>query len=108
MGTSAKRAAANEARFREANEQIRARAAQLELPEQPTPFLCECDDERCTTIVLLTTNEYEAVRSGPRTFLLTPGHQTTNDRVLEEHDGFTVVEKTGEEGRLVEEWNPRP
>jgi len=27
--------------------------------------------------------------------------------VLEEHELYTLIEKTGEEGRIVEEWNPR-
>jgi hypothetical protein len=29
------------------------------------------------------------------------------DRVVEEHEGFTVIQKTGEEGRLVEAEDPR-
>jgi hypothetical protein len=28
-------------------------------------------------------------------------------RVIDRRDGFTVIEKTGEEGRLVEELDPR-
>jgi hypothetical protein len=107
MGRTAERAAANEARFRAANEQIRDKVVELELAERRNPYLCECEDERCTTIVLLTSKEYEAVRSNPRRFLLAPDHQSPDDRVVAEHDRFTVVDKTGEEGRLVEESAPR-
>jgi hypothetical protein len=107
VGQSAERAAANEARFREANEKIRARALELGVQEPRSPYLCECDDGRCTAVILLTAEEYEQVRSRPRQFVLVPGHQTPNDRVLGEHGSFTVVEKTGEEGRLVEESDPR-
>jgi hypothetical protein len=107
VGRSAERAAANEARFRAANEQIRGKVVELELAERRNPYLCECEDERCTTIVLLTSKEYEAVRSNPRRFFVAPDHQSPDDRVVAEHDGFTTVEKTGEEGRLVEEMDPR-
>ena len=43
---------------------------ELELAERMNPYLCECEDEGCTTIVLLTSKEYEEVRSGARHFLL--------------------------------------
>ena len=108
MGRSAERAAANEARFRQANEQIHEKVLELGAEGGRAPYLCECEDERCTTIVLLTSKEYDAVRSSPRRFLLAPDHQSPQDRVVAEHDGFTVVDKTGEEGRLVEESAPRP
>jgi hypothetical protein len=103
---SAERAARNEARFREANEQIHGKVIELELAERTNPYLCECEEERCTTIVLLTSQEYEEVRSGARCFLVAPGHESPPDRVVAEHDRFTVVEKTGKEGRLVEESAP--
>jgi len=107
VGRSAERAAANEARFRAANEQIHDKVVELELAERRNPYLCECEDERCTTILLLTSEEYAAVRSSPRRFFVAPDHQSPDEVVVAEHDGFTTVEKTGEEGRLVEEWAPR-
>src|SRR5439155_4602194 len=39
---SVERAAANEARFREANEQIQGKVLELGRREQPAPYLCEC------------------------------------------------------------------
>jgi hypothetical protein len=91
---SAERAAANEARFREANEQIDEKVHELGSLDRSAPYLCECEEELCTTIVLLTAAEYEGVRSRSRRFVV-------------RHDGFTVIEKTGEEGRIVEELDPR-
>src|SRR5438067_4459894 len=102
MGRSAERSAKNEARFREANERIEASAVQLAPSGEASPYLCECDEERCTTIIRLTLAEYEAVRSKPRQFFIAPGHQSAADRVLEEHELYTLIEKTGEEGRIVE------
>ena len=107
MGQGTERAAENEARFREANEQIRARALELGFSGQRSPYLCECDDRSCTTILLLTQEEYEDVRSSSRRFVVASGHQNAADRVLGEHGPFTVIEKTGEEGRLVEASDPR-
>jgi hypothetical protein len=103
---SVERAAANEARFREANEQIDEKVHELGSLDRPAPYLCECEEERCTTIVLLTAEEYEHVRGDPRRFVVAPGHQE-DDQVVDRHDGFTVIEKTGEEGRIVEELDSR-
>jgi hypothetical protein len=58
-------------------------------------------------MVRLTIPDYEAVRGNPRQFIVIPEHDSSPDRVVEEHEGFTVIEKTGEEGRLVEEQDPR-
>ena len=107
MGAGAQRAAANEARFRAANEEIEAKVLQLDLREQPTPYLCECDDRDCVEVVRLTADEYEQVRSAPKRFVVAPNHKDVDARVLDEHNGFVVIEKTGEEGRLVEESDPR-
>ena len=107
MGQGTERAAENEARFRDANEQIRARALQLGFSGQRSPYLCECGDRGCTAVLLLTAEEYEDVRSGSRRFVVAPGHEDADTHVLGRRDGFTVIEKTGEEGRLVEELDPR-
>ena len=105
--SSAERAAENESTFRELNEQLEQRAAELELGESRTPYLCECHDERCTNVVLLTRDEYERVRANPRTFVLAPGHQASQDAVVEDGSTFVIVEKTGAEGPLVEQRYPR-
>ena len=107
MGRSAERAAANEARFRQANEQIHEKVLELGAQDGRAPYLCECEEERCTTVVLLTADEYEDVRSRSRRFVVARGHDDPDDHVVDSHDGFTVIEKTGEEGQVVEELDPR-
>jgi hypothetical protein len=102
------RRARNESIFREANEQIQSKARAYGLQDQPIPFLCECDAEQCTTIVRLTLSEYDRVRAKPVRFLLAHGHDAPPDHVVEEHDEFIVVDKQGEEARLVAERDPRP
>jgi hypothetical protein len=104
---SAERAAKNEATFREVNEKLEQRADELELGEGRTPYLCECDAERCTNVVLLTREEYEQVRAHPRTFVLVSGHQAPDDRVVRDESDYVVIEKTGAKGELVERRDPR-
>ena len=107
MQRSVEQAAKNEATFREANERLEEKAAEFGFGEERTPYLCECEDERCTDVMGLTRAEYEAVRAGPKTFVVVGGHQEADDAVLREEAGFTVIEKTGEEGKLVAERDPR-
>jgi hypothetical protein len=107
MGRSAKQRAANESRFREANEKLELKVVELSMTEMRTPYFCECDDPNCTSILMLTIPEYEAVRSRPTQFVVTPNHESSPDRVVDQREGFTIIEKTGEEARLVEEQDPR-
>jgi hypothetical protein len=103
----AERAAKNESTFREANETLEQKADEIVGNGGPTPYLCECENERCMQVIRLTREQYESVRARPRTFVIAVGHQSPDDRVMEERPGFTIVEKTGEEGELVEQQDPR-
>jgi hypothetical protein len=107
VSRSVERAAKNEATFRVANESLEEKAAELGLSEERTPYLCECEDDRCSKVIQLTREEYEAVRAHPRRFVMTPGHQEAGERVIQEERGFTVIEKHGEEGDLVADEDPR-
>jgi hypothetical protein len=104
---SAQRAAENEATFREVNETLQEKASELGLSGGRTPYLCECDEERCTQVVLLIAEEYEQVRAGPRTFVVAVGHESPDDRVVRQSPDFVVIEKTGEKADVVEERYPR-
>jgi hypothetical protein len=107
MKRSAEQRAANESRFRARNEKLERKVVKLSITNSRTPYFCECDDPHCTSIIKLTIPEYEAVRSKPTQFVIAPDHDADPDRIVEEHDGFTVIEKTGEEAQLVEEQDPR-
>lgn len=98
---SVERAARNEATFREANKQIDARRQELDVQGERFPFLCECEDERCTEVILAGAPEYEAARGTPRRFLVVEGHDP-DATVVERHDGFVIIEKDGREGEIVE------
>jgi hypothetical protein len=107
MQRSVERAAENEATFREANEGLEEKAAELGFGAARTPYLCECEDPACTEVVQLTRKEYESVRANPKRFVMVGGHQEIDDQVIEEQAGFTVIQKQGEEGDLVAERDPR-
>jgi hypothetical protein len=108
VGRSASRRAENEDAFRDANEGLVAKAAELGLGKERTPYLCECEDETCVEIIRLTRAEYEEVRADPKRFVVKTGHhQPPYDKVIREDAEFTIIQKTGEEGELVAELDPR-
>ena len=108
---TAERVARNDALFREANERIRSTAQSMELDHsEALPFLCECAEESCTTVLRLSQDEYEAVRAHPTHFINARGHADNGEgwvRVLDEFDRYTVVEKVGEAAEIVAELDPR-
>lgn len=108
MGLSAERAAENESIFRDANERIEEQLGELTLENGRSPFLCECEDIRCRTMIRLTREEYEQVRSRPNRFVVARGHPFTDaEVVVEQDDRFLVIEKAGEAGAVAEDLDPR-
>jgi hypothetical protein len=98
------RLAENEAIFRDANEAIERRAAELDF-SAVVPFLCECGDRACRELIRLEREDYARVRTRPTWFLILPEHEeiaTTSGRVLERLDGYLIVEKTGVAGAVAE------
>ncbi|MDX6471749.1 MAG: hypothetical protein QOK22_565 [Gaiellaceae bacterium] len=100
------RRAQNEAVFRDANETLRAVQDDLGMPEGRMPFICECDDPDCRSIIRITQTAYENVRASPRRFVIAPGHTTLGDPV-EHHVEYWVVEKSGLSGEIADETDPR-
>lgn len=98
--------AANEAAFREANERIRQAQRELRPPTDRLPVLCECEEPSCHEPILLATDEYELVRGDGTYFVIVSGHATDGEAVSE-HDGHTIVRKTGRGGAVAAETDPR-
>lgn len=107
MQTAEERKARNEAAFRDANELIRESQVELGVDGGRLPFLCECEDERCRTVVQLTAGEYEHVRAEPTHFLVAAGHPASGGHSIEQHDGWCVVEKDGLAGDIARAEDPR-
>jgi hypothetical protein len=109
LAISAERAAQNDATFRQANEEIRARADGWGL-EGALPAICECADITCTALVRITPEAYEAVRAHPARFIIVPGHEANEHgwtKVVAEFGQYVVVEKVGEAAEIAERLDPR-
>lgn len=102
------RIAKNDAIFREANERIRATAEAYDA--ETAPFLCECADISCRTVILLPLSAYEAVRASGRRFINAPGHEAALQgagTVVERHEDYVVVETQDRAGEVAEALDPR-
>ena len=107
---SAENIARNDSVFREANEQIRAKGEEhTTRAGQLVPFLCECADTSCTTLLQLTLAEYEDVRADSRQFLTALGHDRVEGlvEVMFMNHTYLVVRKSGRAGEVAEGLDPR-
>jgi hypothetical protein len=99
------RIARNNAIFRAANERIRQSAESYQIVEGPLPFICECADERCTTVVQVPLDRYREVRTHPRRFVIASRHHVAAEgegRVVEDAGSYLVFEKTGAAAEFLE------
>jgi hypothetical protein len=102
--------AANEARFREANDAIEAHAHSLGIDDS-IPFVCECADRRCTEIIRLSRSEYLAVRTDPHHFAVAPGHERVSGAsaiTIGQRPQYSVVRKVGVAGDVAEALDRTP
>jgi hypothetical protein len=91
---SVARAAENEVIFRNANQEIERRRAELEVPGF-TPFVCECEAESCKTLIFLSQEEYADARTKPNWFILAPRHEFRSGIIRSSTERFVLVEKHG-------------
>ena len=104
------RVARNDATFREANEGIEEAATKYEVLDQ-IPFICECADENCRELLVLSVVEYEEIRQNPRHFLNAAGHALAAEggaaEVVDDRGRYVIVAKTGHAGDVAERLDPR-
>jgi hypothetical protein len=99
-----RKGAHNQALIREVNDRIEKLAEDAAHPE----FLCECANADCVEMIELSVSEYESVRSSPVRFPIKPGHERPEfERVVEEREGYVVVEKFGEAAEVVRKLDTR-
>lgn len=94
MSHGGERTSRNGAVFRDANEGIRAARAALPLAGDPVPFICECENVRCTAIILVALAEYAAARERRDQFLVASGHRGDGE-LVSAGEGFDVVRRRG-------------
>ena len=101
-----RRAAKNQALFREANERER----EINDSGLWLAFVCECAGEACVEQIELTPEEYEKIRENPTHFAIAPGdrHVVPDvERVVAQHQRYWVVDKVGVAGAVAERLDPR-
>jgi hypothetical protein len=108
MGTPREeRIANNEAMFRLANERMSGWEEQ-HATEGVELYFCECSEQDCRQKVGLRKEDYEAVRSDSRRFVIAVGHEIPDvETVIEQHEGWAVIEKSPEVTQTVESLDPR-
>jgi hypothetical protein len=93
----------NELAFRDYNNrrlgfEQRAAESEEELESETVPFVCECGNADCISALTVTVAEFEDAHSAPDRFIVRPEHVYPDvERILEEHDGYWVVEKHPDE-----------
>ena len=101
------RLAKNEDLFRSLNENIASLAGTLG-GETPYEFVCECSTSGCFERIVLTLQEYEAIRGDGTRFLLKEGHEDIEiEHVVAVHAEHIVVEKDGVAGVVALDDDPR-
>jgi hypothetical protein len=104
MSRREERIARNEVLFREVNERVK----DLTPSEGGIEFICECGYEECIERVVLTSEEYERVRSDPVEFFVKPGHEIPDvEEVVEAHDRYLLVRKHVAERDIARQTDPR-
>jgi hypothetical protein len=98
------RAARNEAFFREVNENIARLEERHGTTETTAVYVCECATASCTEQLAIDPATYGRVRKQARLFFVRPDHEDPQlERVVERHEDYLVIEKTGEAGDVAEQ-----
>lgn len=104
---SAEKLARNQVAFREVNERIAELNGSWRGTEKSV-FICECSNQACADPIEIAPAEYERVRAHGARFVVAPGHQFAEvERVVEQSDGFLVVEKVGLAAGVAQDSDPR-
>ncbi len=102
------RAAKNEIFLREYNERIEAHHKWVGSPL--AEWACECANKNCPEPVLLSIEEYEAIRAKPTHFLVAANGEHVDpriERVVQREERYWVIEKVGVGAAISEALDPR-
>ena len=103
------RIAANEALFREVNEQREELNSDAGARKERFEVICECGAGSCSDPISIRVSDYELVRAHSAWFIVKPGHEIEDvEDVVQWHEAFNVVEKrAGRAAELAREADPR-
>ena len=72
------------------------------------PFHCECGQTTCLEKIDLPPSLYEQILGERYRFVVLPGHEQPGvERIVEEDEGFLIVEKVGEAREQVDKDHPQ-
>jgi hypothetical protein len=98
------RAARTQLLFREVNGRLVDLNEAFENLAETGVFVCECASMDCIEQLELPLGEYRRIRAKPRWFVLAPscGRTAEAGRVVEEREGYVVLELTDLAARIAE------
>jgi hypothetical protein len=97
----------NQLLFREMNEQIYLRCISQGRNDEGIEIVCECELGTCLESLAMSVDRYEAIRQFPTRFVLKVGHPVAGDeQIVERHDEFSVVEKSGPSAQVAVRLDP--
>ena len=108
--TQAARAARNQSLYREVNERVEEINKAFDSILPLGDWICECAKENCSERLLLTHEEYESLRADGTRFAVLPHDDHVFpevESVVERHERYWVVEKSGIAGELAAKVDPR-
>jgi len=89
---SRERSLKNETFFQESN--MLDLDGRLVLPAERVDVICECAWRGCVKRIRMRAADYIAAHDQPNRFVVIPGHEIPEiEKVVEEHDGYSVIEK---------------
>ncbi|HEU4480688.1 MAG TPA: hypothetical protein VFS18_02285 [Actinomycetota bacterium] len=91
----------NESMYRAVNDRIdKIARAEDRYGGGTMDFVCECGSDECTSIVPLTSDQYDEVRKRDSWFFVLPGHEIDDaEDVVHRKQGYLIVQKRGEARR---------
>jgi len=99
----------NEVVFRSANESLARVFAGSAGDVEVYPFLCECGNRSCTEVVQVPLEVYGSIREHSTRFLHLPGHGERGlEEIVEEGEGYEIVQKWGRAGAIARASWPLP
>jgi hypothetical protein len=106
----AARGARTQSLFRDVNERVKGINTAFSVAVPLGDWVCECANDACTERVALSPEEYEAVRSHAKRFVIAPDESHLYpeiEDVVERSERYWVVQKIGEAGELAARVDPR-
>lgn len=104
------RAAKNQSLFREINERVGELNKSFSLVSTISEWICECAMDTCIERIVMSVEDYEAIRQTGGRFFVAPSDEhvwSDVEEVTTRTDRYWIVEKFGHAGELAKQADPR-